>query len=94
VGAGAGLALLSSAALIGAIAPVERRAELQAAYFAVAFLAVATASMALGQIVHTASLGTAIVVATATDLVLACAVGVLLVRHPVTLFGPEAPPPL
>lgn len=94
VGAGAGLALLSSAALIGAIAPVERRAELQAAYFAVAFLAVATASLALGQVVHSASLATAIVVAAVTDLLLACAAGVLLIRHPLVLFGPDAPPPL
>jgi predicted MFS family arabinose efflux permease len=92
LGAGAGLALLSSAALVGAIAPVERRAEIQAAYFVAAFLAVATASLTLGPVVHRASLDTAMIVAATADLVLTAAVAVLLIRRPVTLAGTEAPP--
>jgi MFS family permease len=83
LGAGAGLALLSSAALVGAIAPVERRAEIQAAYFVAAFLAVATASLTLGPVVHNASLDTAMIVAVIADLALTAAVTVLLIRHPI-----------
>jgi predicted MFS family arabinose efflux permease len=92
LGAGAGLALLSSAALVGSIAPVGHRAEIQAAYFAVAFLAVATASLALGPVVHSASLEAAIGVAALADLVLTVMMAVLLVRHPVTVGGTDASP--
>lgn len=92
LGAGAGLALLSSAALVGTIAPVERRAEIQAAYFAVAFVAVATASLALGPVVHNASLETAMVVAVLADIVLAVSVAALLVRHPISTRGNDASP--
>lgn len=81
LGAGAGLALLSSATLVGAIAPVDRRAEIQAAYFAVAFVSVATSSMALGPVVHNASLQTAMTLAVAADLLLAVATLAILVRH-------------
>jgi len=90
LGTGAGLALLSSAALVGSIAPVDRRAEIQAAYFAVAFVAVATASLALGPVVHSASLEAAMIVAVLADLVLTVAVGVLLLRHPISLGGTDA----
>lgn len=80
LGTGAGLALLCSAAMVGSIAPVDRRAEMQAAYFAVAFVAVATSSLALGPVVHGASLRTAMVVALVADLVLAVVTTALLVR--------------
>jgi hypothetical protein len=90
LGGGAGLALLSSAALVGAIAPVDRRAEIQAAYFAVAFVAVATASLTLGPVVHGASLDTAIIVALVSDIVLTAGATVLLMRRPVSLAETEA----
>jgi MFS family permease len=91
LGTGAGLALLCSATLVGSIAPVDRRAELQAAYFAVAFLAVATSSLALGPVVHEASLQTAMIVAMVADAVLAVATSVLLLNR-TTSGGPDASP--
>ena len=90
LGSGAGLALLCSAALVGSIAPLDRRAEIQAAYFAVAFVAVATSSLALGQVVHGASLQAAMVAAMVADAVLALATTVLIVRLRTTLGGPRA----
>jgi predicted MFS family arabinose efflux permease len=90
LGTGAGLALLCSATLVGSIAPVERRAEIQAAYFAVAFIAVATSSLALGPVVHSASLQAAMTVAMIADALLAVVTAGLLVRHRHTTGGTDA----
>lgn len=80
LGLGGGLALLSSAALIGVIAPAHRRAEIQAAYFAVAFIAVATSSLGLGPVIAATSLGRAVALAFLADVLLGIAT-VLLLRH-------------
>ena len=58
----------------------------------VAFIAVATVSLALGPVVHSASLEAAMTVAVLADLVLTVAVAVLLVRHPVPSGGTDASP--
>ncbi len=82
LGVGAGLGLLSSAALAGAIAPLDRRAEIQAAYFAAAFVAVAGSSLLLGAVVHLASLQTAVSIAAVVDIALTCVVTFLVIRRP------------
>ncbi|UMG93712.1 hypothetical protein [Nocardioides sp. TF02-7] len=92
VGAGAGVCLLASATAIGAIAPVDRRAELQAAYLTVAFLAVGLASLGLGAVVEAASVRSAVAIAVAVDLVLALFCALLLTRNPAVLGGLDEAP--
>ncbi|WP_296606819.1 hypothetical protein, partial [Nocardioides sp.] len=92
LGTGAGLALLCSAAVVSSIAPLDRRAEIQAAYFAVAFVAVAISSLALGPVVHNASLAAAMTVAVIADVALALATTVLVVVHRPTSGGQHASP--
>ena len=81
IGFGAGLGLLSSSALVGAIAPADRRAELQAAYFAVAFVTVAATSLALAPVLRRFSLSTAALAATLADLVLTGVVAALVLAR-------------
>ncbi len=55
IGAGAGMCLMGSAALIGIISPVNRRAEIYSAYLLVAFGALSVLSLLAGFVVQQAS---------------------------------------
>ncbi len=80
LGIGAGTGLLASSAHVGAIAPPDRRAGLQAAYLVVAFTILAASSLALGPVVSHASLETALAVALGLALLATAASAVLVAR--------------
>lgn len=90
LGCGAGLGLLSSTARSGAIAPPERRAQVQSAHLVAAFVALTLSSTVLGGPVLTnTSLTTALVCAAVVDLVLLVA-ALLFTRATVATGGTHA----
>ena len=62
VGGGAGLCLMGSAALVGAISPVDRRAEIYSSYLIVAFTALGVTALISGPLIGLVSI-TAVVMA-------------------------------
>jgi len=56
IGSGAGMCLMGSAALIGMISPIHRRAEIYSAYLLVAFGALATLSLLAGVVIEQVSI--------------------------------------
>nr|PZN65000.1 MAG: hypothetical protein DIU58_08065 [Sphaerobacter thermophilus] len=71
LGAGAGLCLLGSAALIGAISPPGQRAELYSAYLLVAFTVLAGTAVGAGPILTRTSLPAVLTATTALSLLVA-----------------------
>ncbi len=56
VGGGAGLCLMGSAALIGIISPIDRRAEVYSSYLAVAFTAIGVTALIAGPLIGLVSI--------------------------------------
>lgn len=70
VGAGAGLCLMGSAALVGEISPIDRRAEIYSSYLIVAFMALGITALISGPLIGLVSITAVVMAASVTCTVL------------------------
>jgi MFS family permease len=66
VGAGAGLCLMGSAALVGEISPIDRRAEIYSSYLIVAFMALGITALISGPLIGLVSITAVVMAASVT----------------------------
>jgi hypothetical protein len=70
VGAGAGLCLMGSAALVGQISPIDRRAEIYSSYLIVAFTALGATALISGPLIGLVSITAVVMAASVACMVL------------------------